>query len=250
MINGETRCCRSPKKKPNKENCHRQQSLRHLFQYLYQLPYRYSVSTVQFSVVTLSTRDVSCIRSLPLWVTAPVWTGTVQYCKPCLAGSFIILTGLLLIIWNLQREKKRKWPHTSGLLISSFRTAWSVTRSSLKRTAICAGAVSFNQPSIMTSPVCNKNSNLSWLGQNQQISSPKRCHSRSSLLLSQARFATYICQTWNFGSQPKPRPPAWSAVTGTAELYLWELSDFLHPSWWCGWYCSCPERSYGYRDSV
>lgn len=52
--------------------------------------------------------------------------------------------------------KAQRWNEgTSGLLISSFRIEWRVNLSSLKSTAIWAGAVNFNHPSIMTIPLCS-----------------------------------------------------------------------------------------------
>lgn len=45
---------------------------------------------------------------------------------------------------------------TSGFLISSFRMEWRANRSSLNKTAIWAGAVNFNHPSMMSCPVYHK----------------------------------------------------------------------------------------------
>lgn len=45
---------------------------------------------------------------------------------------------------------------TFGFLMSSFKIDWRVNRSSLNKTAVCAGAVSFNHPSIVTIPICQK----------------------------------------------------------------------------------------------
>lgn len=51
--------------------------------------------------------------------------------------------------------KHQCWYHTCGLLISSFRIEWSVHRSSLKRTAVCAGAAICSQLSTIINPVWN-----------------------------------------------------------------------------------------------
>ena len=58
---------------------------------------------------------------------------------------------------------KRKTHHTSGFLVSSFRTASSVIRSCLNKTAVWAVADSLNHPSITTTPVWKQRLSVSLL---------------------------------------------------------------------------------------
>ena len=57
----------------------------------------------------------------------------------------------------------RKSHHTSGFLVSSFRTASSVIRSCLNKTAVCAAADNLNHPSITTTPVWKQRLSVSLL---------------------------------------------------------------------------------------
>ena len=58
---------------------------------------------------------------------------------------------------------KRKTHHTSGFLVSSFRTASSVIRSCLNKTAVWAVADSLNHPSITTTLVWKQRLSVSLL---------------------------------------------------------------------------------------
>lgn len=58
-----------------------------------------------------------------------------------------------------KHSDKKYYKDTCGFLIICLKIEWRVNRSSLNKTAVWAGAVTFNQPSIVTCPVCKANHN-------------------------------------------------------------------------------------------